>query len=77
MYIAFWSAMRLGSLKPVGWGNLAACSRPAPHYRLRAKRGHSVLGLPYSPVRLAPEDVGSSRVDLQACKLEYSIVSPK
>ena len=23
------------------------------------------------------EDVGSSRVDLQACKLEYSIVSPK
>ena len=22
-------------------------------------------------------DVGSSRVDLQACKLEYSIVSPK
>ena len=26
----------------------------------------------YSPVK-----VGSSRVDLQACKLEYSIVSPK
>ena len=25
----------------------------------------------------ADEDVGSSRVDLQACKLEYSIVSPK
>ena len=24
-----------------------------------------------------PEVVGSSRVDLQACKLEYSIVSPK
>ena len=23
------------------------------------------------------KDVGSSRVDLQACKLEYSIVSPK
>ena len=23
------------------------------------------------------EQVGSSRVDLQACKLEYSIVSPK
>ena len=23
------------------------------------------------------QDVGSSRVDLQACKLEYSIVSPK
>ena len=25
----------------------------------------------------APLRVGSSRVDLQACKLEYSIVSPK
>ena len=25
----------------------------------------------------APAGVGSSRVDLQACKLEYSIVSPK
>ena len=24
-----------------------------------------------------PSTVGSSRVDLQACKLEYSIVSPK
>ena len=28
------------------------------------------------PTTLAPA-VGSSRVDLQACKLEYSIVSPK
>ena len=27
--------------------------------------------------RLQPVLVGSSRVDLQACKLEYSIVSPK
>ena len=26
---------------------------------------------------LPKDDVGSSRVDLQACKLEYSIVSPK
>ena len=25
----------------------------------------------------ASQEVGSSRVDLQACKLEYSIVSPK
>ena len=31
-----------------------------------------------APVALPePQDVGSSRVDLQACKLEYSIVSPK
>ena len=27
--------------------------------------------------RLSTQVVGSSRVDLQACKLEYSIVSPK
>ena len=26
---------------------------------------------------MAEDTVGSSRVDLQACKLEYSIVSPK
>ena len=29
------------------------------------------------PETLTAEEVGSSRVDLQACKLEYSIVSPK
>ena len=35
---------------------------------------HDMLeGLTHSDSRL----VGSSRVDLQACKLEYSIVSPK
>ena len=28
-------------------------------------------------LRRGPNVVGSSRVDLQACKLEYSIVSPK
>ena len=28
-------------------------------------------------IELEPIPVGSSRVDLQACKLEYSIVSPK
>ena len=31
----------------------------------------------YDPVFLGCFLVGSSRVDLQACKLEYSIVSPK
>ena len=28
-------------------------------------------------IAIVAESVGSSRVDLQACKLEYSIVSPK
>ena len=34
-------------------------------------------GLPKANVLIYTEYVGSSRVDLQACKLEYSIVSPK
>ena len=33
--------------------------------------------LPLSAEKRLDEAVGSSRVDLQACKLEYSIVSPK
>ena len=32
---------------------------------------------PAANLVIAPSEVGSSRVDLQACKLEYSIVSPK
>ena len=53
-----------------------------------AERGHEVCGfdgnanmLDYARQRVAARNVGavvgSSRVDLQACKLEYSIVSPK
>ena len=37
------------------------------HKRQRGSGQHHAAGI----------DVGSSRVDLQACKLEYSIVSPK
>ena len=43
-------------------------------------RGEPAGSLAYSyvrPVDYASANVGSSRVDLQACKLEYSIVSPK
>jgi len=36
-----------------------------------------ILGKAPYPVFLGCFLVGSSRVDLQACKLEYSIVSPK
>ena len=35
------------------------------------------LGRELQGLRGLPDEVGSSRVDLQACKLEYSIVSPK
>ena len=41
---------------------------------LRTKRDERLASAEIDPVRLR---VGSSRVDLQACKLEYSIVSPK
>ena len=46
--------------------------------------GAGVIGIEYASIFAALgtkvtviEQVGSSRVDLQACKLEYSIVSPK
>ena len=47
--------------------------------------GHGAMGVTYLAmdkvlhrrVALKVIEVGSSRVDLQACKLEYSIVSPK
>ena len=39
---------------------------------------NSILAPLYRKTRAgSPSSVGSSRVDLQACKLEYSIVSPK
>ena len=37
----------------------------------------ALLGLTISAIIHLLHRVGSSRVDLQACKLEYSIVSPK
>lgn len=52
------------------------------HHRPQTRPRHAILGGYIREVRLDPFDqrlntVGSSRVDLQACKLEYSIVSPK
>ena len=44
--------------------------------RAQEKGGENETG-PYDVVAGWPKSVGSSRVDLQACKLEYSIVSPK
>ena len=43
-------------------------------------RCHHFRGFVYKHARFSTDKksiVGSSRVDLQACKLEYSIVSPK
>ena len=42
-----------------------------------ASSADAVIYLQQAPGTFAPPTVGSSRVDLQACKLEYSIVSPK
>ena len=41
------------------------------------KEGREWRGLSPFSAEKTPSFVGSSRVDLQACKLEYSIVSPK
>ena len=46
----------------------------APQFRIIADLAASFGD---GAVRVTVEQVGSSRVDLQACKLEYSIVSPK
>jgi len=53
---------------------------PDARERLQAIAEHSELGAGFMLARHDMElrgAVGSSRVDLQACKLEYSIVSPK
>ena len=42
-----------------------------------SRRRHGKSGKRRHDCVLATHNVGSSRVDLQACKLEYSIVSPK
>ena len=41
------------------------------------RRWTFIPGPLFGNILLADEVMGSSRVDLQACKLEYSIVSPK
>ena len=45
--------------------------------KLRAVDGCNLLYVMWRVDGKTPIVVGSSRVDLQACKLEYSIVSPK
>ena len=70
-----------------GWGKAITdrCQKDfglsRDHMVLNASHTHSgpVTGdsAPYYLSLSAADTVGSSRVDLQACKLEYSIVSPK
>ena len=59
----------------------AAPPVPVPHTRSVSPPGATHAAAPVAllqhPVFLGCFLVGSSRVDLQACKLEYSIVSPK
>ena len=52
----------------------------AQFHRVEHHRAHlasTFFVSPFDRAALLSADVGSSRVDLQACKLEYSIVSPK
>ena len=57
---------------PVQAGYVPVEARPEAD--ARADGGSSEEAVGWGPANLR---VGSSRVDLQACKLEYSIVSPK
>ena len=50
---------------------------PGKRYILAPLESCQVLQVGSDEPRQIQPDVGSSRVDLQACKLEYSIVSPK
>ena len=66
--------------KPGGMTSTEAIARGVPMVLLRPipgqeERNAQVLIQANAAIRV--DDVGSSRVDLQACKLEYSIVSPK
>ena len=62
-----------GGARPAEWKRLAGLSL------LQWRRDHTELEAARlsDGIRRAATLVGSSRVDLQACKLEYSIVSPK
>ena len=51
--------------------------RARPQDPIEPGRGHLESVMTLDGVFLGCFLVGSSRVDLQACKLEYSIVSPK
>ena len=57
-----------GALKKMGYKGLESV-RQGKYFELTLDGGLSR--------EEAQAEVGSSRVDLQACKLEYSIVSPK
>ena len=70
--------LRSANELPIGWTD-----RQTPgSYRLEKRDDSAYFGFVVGPnswksFLFPPELVGSSRVDLQACKLEYSIVSPK
>ena len=49
----------------------------SPEFNVSRSYLEVMTSLPWSKETEDQLDVGSSRVDLQACKLEYSIVSPK
>ena len=70
---------------PDGKGQVVVMVRKAPYFRVFTTDGkfvkawgeQSLFNQAHSVYFDREGTVGSSRVDLQACKLEYSIVSPK
>ena len=63
----------------VGWveRSLAGLNRFANKRGRNTMPAHLTVGIEGEDAVLFYLRLGSSRVDLQACKLEYSIVSPK
>ena len=60
---------RVTDISRAGFDKLKTRGREAAPFEIRYQNGQGP--------KMLRADVGSSRVDLQACKLEYSIVSPK
>ena len=60
-----------------GIGNLASAQKAFVHLGADARLVTDPGDAAGAAGVVLPGVVGSSRVDLQACKLEYSIVSPK
>ena len=72
-----WYAMRSGQFGLFPDGVAEPSTSEQVRELLAWAQGQGVQVIPYGGGTSVAGHVGSSRVDLQACKLEYSIVSPK
>ena len=73
---------RVGAVASFHGGGLVTDKPDSPHLQAAKSNAQFLVAIAANDDARSPNDkvvlkVGSSRVDLQACKLEYSIVSPK